>query len=67
MIWHADTAMRENLLVALRYLVKKDQLLWVKPGQRVRAIECGRPDPKGHSGKGRPRRSNPSDDRSEGA
>lgn len=55
MISHADVAMRANLLLALKYLVKKEQLLWVRPQQKVRAIECGRLTGRTHSGKGRPR------------
>lgn len=57
MISHDDTVMRDNLMVALAYLTKKDQLLWVPLGQKVRAIECGRLTGRAHSGKGRPRRS----------
>lgn len=56
MISHDDWEKRENLLLALAYLTKKDQLLWVKGDQKVRAIECGRLIGREHSGRGRPRR-----------
>lgn len=59
MISHDDAAMRANLMLALAYLCKKDQLLWVEPGQRVRAIECGRLGSRQRSGRGRPRQSGP--------
>jgi hypothetical protein len=57
MISHDDVERRDNLLLALAYLTKKDQLLWVPTGQKVRAIESGRLRDRKHSGKGRPRRS----------
>jgi hypothetical protein len=56
MVSHDDAKMRENLLIALRYLVKAEQFLRVREGKRVRAFGRGEIPRLKHSGLGRPRR-----------
>jgi hypothetical protein len=59
MVSHDDQVMRENLLMAIAYLTKSEQLLRLRRDKRVRAFGRGEMPKLGHSGLGRPRRRTP--------
>jgi hypothetical protein len=59
MVSHDDRVMRENLLMAIAYLTKSEQLVRLRRDKHVRAIGRGEMPKVGHSGLGRPRRGLP--------